>query len=132
MAGPTLAERQGLAPQEPRLDGGARKSAVQEINDAVAARAGITQEQRAGYFTGKDGFEFDGRRGIDLTRVTLPGALEDGSRYIIRTFYSGKGFNEPAFEVIYPANFKNPGTSTQTALDQARSLLNPPKPSNQP
>ncbi len=131
MPGPTIAERQGLAPQEPRLDGGERKTAVQEINDAIAARAGITQEQRAGYFTGKDGFEFDGRRGLDLTRVTFPGALEDGRRYIIRTFYSGKD-GDPSFEVVFPGDFKNPGTSTQTALDEARRLLNPPKPSNQP
>ena len=131
MPGPTLAERQGLAPQEPSLDGDARRTAVHEINDAVATRAGITQEQRTGFFTGKDGFEFDGRRGLDQTRVTFPGALEDGRRYIIRTFYSGKD-SDPSFEVVYPGDFKNPGMSTQTALDEARKLLTPPPPTNQP
>ncbi len=131
MAGPSIAERRGLAPKEPPLEEELRRAAVLEINDAIAARAGITQEQRTGYFTGKDGFEFDGRRGLDLTRVTFPGALEDGRRYIIRTFYSGKD-SDPSFEVVYPGDFKNPGTSTQTVLDQARRLLNPPKPPNQP
>lgn len=130
MPGPTLAERTGLTPKEPQLDEALRKAAVLEINDSVAARLGITQEQRTGYFTGNYGLEFDGRRGPDLTRVTFPGATPEGNRFIIRTFHGGKRFDDPSFEILLPADFKNPGISTQTALNEVRKLLTLPQPEN--
>ncbi len=132
MAGPTLAERTGSAPKESRLDGAARRAAVSEINGLIANRSGIVPEEREKLFVGRDGFEFDGRQGPDLTRVTYPGISAEGKPYIIRTFYSGKTFSDPSFEVVYPGDFKNPGTSTQTALDEARKLLTPPPPPNLP
>lgn len=131
MAGPTISERRGLAPQEPRLDGAARRAAVSEINDTVANRQGIPSQERDKMFAGKDGFIFDGTRGPDFTRVTFPGITSDGKPYIIRTFYSGTKFSDPSFEVVYPGDFKNPGVSSQTALDEARKLLTPPQPKDQ-
>lgn len=132
MAGPTISERRGLAPQESRLDDTARKAAVSEINGLIANRTGIVLEEREKLFVGKDGFEFDGRQGPDLARITYPGISADGKPYIVRTFYRGKTFSDPSFEVVYPGDFKNPGTSTQTALDEARKLLSPPQPETQP
>lgn len=126
MAGPTLAERQGIALKEPQLEESQRRAAVLEINDAVAAHHGIGLEQRGGMITGRDGFMLDGTRGPDLTKVTFPGITSDGNRFIIRTFFSGKGFDDPSFEVVYPGNFKNLGISTQNALEEARKLLIPP------
>ncbi len=130
MPGPTIAEKRGLAPQEPRLDGASRRSAVAEINDLVANRSGIEPDKRDQMYVGRDGFVFDGTKGPDLTRVTFPGTSQDGRRFIIRTFYSGKDMIDPSFEVVYPAGFQNPGTSTQTALDEARRILTPPQPEN--
>lgn len=76
--------------------------------------------------TGRDGFVFDGTKGPYLTKVTFPGISADNRRFIIRTFYGGKRFDDPSFEVVYPGEYKNLGISSQNALEEARRLLTPP------